>query len=87
MRFGALCSELNVDPARLSEMKDALRINTEEAAARGVFGVPSFVIDGEAFWGADAVDFAKAFLANPAVVRNDEMRRVDSLPVAASRSK
>jgi len=85
-RFGALCSELNVDPARLSEMKDALRMNTEAAAARGVFGVPSLVADGEVFWGADAVDFAKAFLADPAVLRNDEMRRVDSLPVAASRS-
>ena len=85
-RFGALCSELKVDPARLSEMKDALRMNTEEAAARGVFGVPSFVIDGEMFWGADAVDFAKAFLTNPSAVRNDETRRVDSLPVAASRS-
>ena len=58
-------------------MKDALRKNTEEAAARGVFGVPSFVIDGEVFWGADALDFVKAFLKDPAVLRNDEMRRVD----------
>ena len=30
--------------------------------ARGVFGVPSFVVDGEVFWGADAIDFLKAFL-------------------------
>ena len=52
--------------------------NTEEAAQRGVFGVPSFVIDGEVFWGADAIDFAKAFLVDPAVMRNDEMRRVDA---------
>ena len=66
-------------------MKDQLRANTEEAAARGVFGVPSLVIDGEVFWGADAIDFAKAFLANPAVVRNDEMRRIDALPAAAMR--
>jgi predicted DsbA family dithiol-disulfide isomerase len=66
-------------------VKDQLRANTEEAAARGVFGVPSLVIDGEVFWGADAIDFAKAFLANPAVVRNDEMRRIDALPAAAMR--
>jgi 2-hydroxychromene-2-carboxylate isomerase len=84
-RFAALCRELGVAEARLAEVKDQLRANTEEAAARGVFGVPSFVIDGEVFWGADSLDFAKAFLGDPAVLRNDEMRRVDSLPVGAAR--
>ena len=87
-RFAALCRELGVDPARLAEpqIKDRLRRNTEEAAQRGVFGVPSLVIDGEVFWGADAIDFAKSFLADPAVVRNEEMRRVDALPVGAART-
>jgi 2-hydroxychromene-2-carboxylate isomerase len=86
-RFANLREELGVSESRLSEVKEELRANTEEAAARGVFGVPSFVIDGEVFWGADAVDFAKAFLADPAVVRNAEMRRVDELPAAATRVK
>ena len=27
--------------------------------ARGIFGVPSFVIDGEVFWGADAIGFGR----------------------------
>ena len=85
VRFAALCRELQVTPEQLSLTKDALRKNTEEAAARGVFGVPSFVADGEVFWGADAVDFVRAFLANPAIVRNDEMQRLDSLPAGASR--
>jgi hypothetical protein len=62
-----------------------LRKNTEEAAARGVFGVPSFVADGEVFWGADAIDFLKAFLQDASVLRSDEMRRVDALPIAAAR--
>jgi hypothetical protein len=62
-----------------------LRQNTEQAAARGVFGVPSFVVDGEVFWGADALDFVKAFLKNPSLLRSDEMRRVDGLPVGAQR--
>lgn len=84
-RFASLCAALGVDPARLPEARDALRRNTEEAAARGVFGVPSFVVDGEVFWGADALDFVKAFLDDPAVVRSAEMRRVDALPSAASR--
>jgi 2-hydroxychromene-2-carboxylate isomerase len=83
--FDALCAELKVDSAMLNAVKDDLRRNTEQAAARGVFGVPSFVADGEVFWGADAIDFLKAFLKDPAVVRNDEMRRVDRLPVGAAR--
>jgi 2-hydroxychromene-2-carboxylate isomerase len=83
----ALCRELNVDPARLATegIKASLRRNTEAAAAKGVFGVPSFVADGEVFWGADAVDFLKAFIADEAVLHNDEMRRLDALPVGAAR--
>jgi hypothetical protein len=50
-----------------------------------VFGVPSFVVDGEVFWGADAVDFVKAFLKDPSLLCSDEMRRLDSLPVGAAR--
>jgi len=86
-RFDALCRELGVEQDRLGadDLKIALRKNTEEAAARGVFGVPSFVVDGEVFWGADAIGFLNAFLADPAVLRNDEMRRLESLPVAAAR--
>lgn len=86
-RFSKLCDELGIDPARLGsdEVKTALRKNTEEAAARGVFGVPTFVADGEVFWGADAIGFLNAFLASPSAVRNAEMQRVDRLPVAATR--
>ena len=83
--FDNLCSQLNVEPAQLVQAKDVLRKNTEEAAARGVFGVPSFVVDGEVFWGADSIGFVKAFLANPQVLRNAEMQRVDRLPVGAAR--
>ena len=84
-RFTKLCSDLGVDPATLPEMRDLLRKSTEEAAARGVFGVPSFVVDGEVFWGADSVEFVKAFLADPGTVRNEEMRRLEGLPFAAAR--
>lgn len=85
--FAALAQALGVDAARLGapEVKDALRRNTEEAAAHGVFGVPTFEADGELFWGADAIGFVNAFLADPSVLGNDEMRRVDALPVGAAR--
>jgi 2-hydroxychromene-2-carboxylate isomerase len=86
-RFQALCREVSADPSALGDerIKSLLRRNTEEAAARGVFGVPSFVADGEVFWGADAIEFLNAFLADPKVLRNEEMHRLDTLPVAAAR--
>ena len=85
--FKALATKLGVDEARLGarEVKDRLRSNTEEAAARGVFGVPTYEVDGELFWGADALGFVNAYLADPAALRNDEMRRADALPVGAAR--
>jgi 2-hydroxychromene-2-carboxylate isomerase len=86
-QFARLCSELKVSPDDLSKTKDQLRKNTEEAAAKGVFGVPSFVIEGEVFWGADSVHFVKAFLENPSLFEQGEMARVDALPVAAERAR
>jgi 2-hydroxychromene-2-carboxylate isomerase len=84
-RFSRLCEALGVKPAQLGESKDVLRRNTEEAAARGVFGVPSFIVEGEVFWGADAIEFVKAFLEDAGTLRNEEMRRVAALPVGAAR--
>jgi carboxymethylenebutenolidase len=33
------------------------------AIERGVFGAPSYVIDGEIFWGQDRVEFVERKLA------------------------
>ncbi len=38
------------------EIKERLRANTEEALDAGVFGVPTFVWEGELFWGHDRLD-------------------------------
>jgi 2-hydroxychromene-2-carboxylate isomerase len=87
LRFRALCEKLGVEPAHVSspEVKDALRKGTDDAVAAGVFGVPTFVADGEVFWGSDSIDFLKAFLADGSFFERDEMRRLDTLPVGAQR--
>lgn len=87
-RFASLLHELNVPREKLAspEVKDALRKTTDEAAAKGVFGVPSFSIDGEVFWGADSIEFLNAFLKNPALLTSPEMQRLDRLPVGAARN-
>ena len=36
---------------------------TKLAIDQGVFGAPSFVIDGEIFWGQDRLDFVDRKLA------------------------
>jgi 2-hydroxychromene-2-carboxylate isomerase len=41
-------------------VKGALREATDRAAERGVFGVPSLLVDGEVFWGDDRVEEAVA---------------------------
>ena len=43
-------------------VKDALRAATEEAAGRGVVGVPTVMVGDEAFWGDDRLDEAAAAL-------------------------
>ena len=47
------------DPA----IKEALKREVGEAIARGVFGSPFVVVDGEAFWGLDRFDQIERWLA------------------------
>ncbi len=86
-KFAELARSLNIDPLRLGEqaIKDALRLETELAVARGVFGVPTLAVDDELFWGADAMEFVEAYLADPGIVATQEMIRAQNLPVGASR--
>ena len=44
------------------EVKDKLKVDTAEAVARGVFGAPTFFIDGRMYWGQDRLDFVKEAL-------------------------
>jgi uracil-DNA glycosylase family 4 len=42
--------------------KALLRANTDEASARGVFGVPAFEVEGRLFWGLDSLPMLRAYL-------------------------
>jgi len=67
------------------EVKDALRRNTDDAIARGVFGVPTLAIGEQLFWGADATAMAADYVAAGCKWDDPEMMRVASLPVGAER--
>jgi 2-hydroxychromene-2-carboxylate isomerase len=47
-------------------VKAELRASTDEAIARGIFGVPTFGLDGRLFWGVDALPMLRAALAGDA---------------------
>jgi len=62
-RIAALAHDLA--PARdpfSAEVKGALRDATDDAITRGVFGVPTFEVDGRLFWGLDALPMLRAAL-------------------------
>lgn len=44
------------------QVKQRLKDDTQEAVARGVFGAPTFFVDGEMYWGQDRLDFVKEAL-------------------------
>jgi len=75
--------------ARIAEpaVKDQLRRNTDEAISRGVFGVPTLVIGNELFWGADATDMARDYVAAGCRYDDPEYARVAALPAGVTRKE
>jgi 2-hydroxychromene-2-carboxylate isomerase len=66
-RLQALTRQLQpTRPPDSDEVKARLKANTAEAMAQGVFGVPTFEVDGKLFWGLDALPMLRAYLAGDA---------------------
>lgn len=66
-RLAALAER--VAPARdpgAEDVKRELRAATDDAVARGVFGVPAFELEGRLFWGLDALPMLAAALRGDA---------------------
>lgn len=53
------------DPAG-DTVRGFLRSNTDDAIAQGVFGVPSFAVDGRLYWGLDSLPMLRAALCGDA---------------------
>ena len=79
-----LDGEALIAAAGSPEVKAELARATEQAINDGIFGVPSFVYEGELFWGADRID---SLLRRIAGHRIDEARLQEFLdrPPLASR--
>jgi 2-hydroxychromene-2-carboxylate isomerase len=84
-----LATELGInDPqSALNEpqVKQRLRQNTEWAITKGIFGVPTFLIGDEIFWGHDSFDMVLDYLLDAASFEDGQMRAIDSLPIGIQR--
>lgn len=76
-----------VAATRQPEVKEALRRQTDEARARGVFGVPSFHVNGELFWGHDRVDDLCEYLAGDDPLDRDALAALLARPPGLVRQR
>tara|TARA_Y100000590_G_scaffold152968_1_gene175681 strand:- start:3185 stop:3775 length:591 start_codon:yes stop_codon:yes gene_type:complete len=55
--------KINVDPKKLlieaseNSIKEELKIRTNDAYNKGVFGTPTFIVNNKIFWGQDRLEF------------------------------
>ena len=63
-----LAASLGIDREALAsalqdpQVKEKLKVVTDDAIARGIFGSPFVIVDGEAFWGSDRLDQIRRWL-------------------------
>ncbi len=69
-----------------SRVKDDLRAATDVAIGRGVFGVPTLIIDDQLFWGLDATEMALDYLKREPVFAAEGFKRIRTMPYGVERS-
>lgn len=90
-RVGEVVASVGLDAqallaaAQTPEVKEQVRRNTEELLALDGFGVPTIVADGELFFGVDSLGHLERFLRGEDPISREELERLRTLPVAASR--
>lgn len=87
----AIADSVNLDGSALlaaaedPAVKERLRTNTERALAEGVFGVPTFLIDDQIFWGNDRLGFVETYLNGGLRIDKAELEERLARPRAADR--
>ncbi|MFV8752089.1 2-hydroxychromene-2-carboxylate isomerase [Nannocystaceae bacterium ST9] len=88
-----LLSEIGLDAAALMtaanapETKQRLLAGKHDAIARGVFGVPTMIVDGELFWGVDDLGNLERFLRGEDPIDPAALERWRDLPAQAVRER
>ena len=75
-----------VAAAETPEIKAQLRRQTDDAIAAGVFGVPTFFVGDELFWGFDALEFVERCLRGEDPIDRELVARWSAIQPTASRT-
>jgi len=67
------------------DVKNKLKSNTDEAIAKGVFGVPTFEVEGKLFFGLEALPMLAAYLKDDDWFSDANWNIAANVPVAISR--
>ncbi|KVE24330.1 2-hydroxychromene-2-carboxylate isomerase [Burkholderia singularis] len=82
--FAELCGRVGIahDDPRLAsdETRAQLRRNTDDAISLGVFGVPTFWLNRQLFWGEDALPMVLYCARTPSWLESKEVTRISTLP-------
>ena len=70
-----------------TNVKAQLQANTYEALSSDAFGVPLLCVDGQQFWGFDALPMLRQYLQGSPWFQQDSWRDAGQLPVGTSRVK
>lgn len=88
------------DPIRLKEIteklsptrdlqsnavKQELKKNTQYALDRGIFGVPTFAVDEQLFWGFDSLPMLSAYLKGDKWFKSPQWLDADQIPIGIAR--
>ncbi|SDQ31086.1 2-hydroxychromene-2-carboxylate isomerase [Paraburkholderia fungorum] len=82
--FAELCERVGVadgpDLIKSEAVKAQLQRNTTDAIGLGVYGVPTFRLNEQLFWGEDALPMVLYCARTPNWLESREVKRVSSLP-------
>lgn len=82
--FEQLCDRLGVQHGEAlieqERVRAQLRRNTNDAIALGVFGVPTFWMNKQLFWGEDALPMLLYCARSPGWLDSREVKRISALP-------
>lgn len=67
------------------DVKGELKANTDSGLAHGLFGVPTYEVDGQLFWGFDALAMLRAYLEGNAWFASGAWEQAARLPKGQTR--
>ena len=67
------------------EVKNLLKEKTDNAINRGIFGVPTMIVDNELFWGNDRLEFLENFLRGEDNIDQSKLKEILDRPKSIDR--